>query len=575
MSPPRLLLDHVYDHEREWRDRIYLTQPLPGTDRCIDHTWGRCLDEARRMAAWLRGQALGDAPTIALLSKNCAHSVIAELAIWMAGGTTVALFATESPEGLRRVLEHSGAALLFVGRLDDWARQTPGVPAGLPCVALPLGPPGMLLRWEALIGASAPLPGRPGRAAHELAMLVYTSGTSGEPKGVMHDFGHVTQACEIITATIGYRPDDRMLSYLPLAHVFERAYIACASLMAGGRVFFADSPATFLADLRRARPTLFLSVPRLWEKFREGVLRQIPERPLDGLLRVPGLGPWVGRRVLARLGLAEVRMAGSGSAPARPELIAWYRALGLNLLEGYGMTEDFACSHFSRAGRERPGWVGEPFPGVAVRISPEGEVLIRSPGCMVGYHREPALTAASFTDDGFFRTGDLGERSPTGQLRLTGRLKEPFKTSTGKYVAPAPIEALLQADPMIELAVVTGAGQPAPFALVMLSESWRTRLAASGGAGASGAAERGTATAESDAARETVQRARAERLRQVNAGLAPHERLRMLVVMPGEAWSVANRLLTPTLKPRRALIERAESDQLASWFRQPGPVLWA
>jgi long-chain acyl-CoA synthetase len=194
---------------------------------------------------------------------------------------------------------------------------------------------------------------------------------------------------------------------------------------------------------------------------------------------------------------------------------------------------------------------------------------------MVGYHREPALTAASFTDDGFFRTGDLGERSPTGQLRLTGRLKEPFKTSTGKYVAPAPIEALLQADPMIELAVVTGAGQPAPFALVMLSESWRTRLAASGGAGASGAAERGTATAESDAARETAQRALAERLRQVNAGLAPHERLRMLVVMPGEAWSVANQLLTPTLKPRRALIERAESDQLASWFRQPGPVLWA
>ena len=213
----------------------------------------------------------------------------------------------------------------------------------------------------------------------------------------MHDFGHVTQACAIITATIGYRPDDRMLSYLPLAHVFERAYIACASLMAGGRVFFADSPATFLADLRRARPTLFLSVPRLWEKFREGVLRQIPERPLDWVLRVPGLGSWAGRRVLSRLGLAEVRVAGSGSAPARPELIAWYRALGLNLLEGYGMTEDFACSHFSRAGRERPGWVGEPFPGVAVRISPEGEVLIRSPGCMVGYHREPALTAASFT----------------------------------------------------------------------------------------------------------------------------------------------------------------------------------
>lgn len=572
MTLPPLLLDHVFDHEHQWRDRVYLTQPQPGTPDCIDYTWGRCLDEARRMASWLRGQPLGQEPKIAVLSKNCAHSVIAELAIWLAGGTTVALFATETAAGLRRVLEHSGAALLFVGRLDDWPGQASGVPAGMPCVALPLGPPGLALRWDALIGASAPLPGRPGRAAHALAMLVYTSGTSGEPKGVMHDFGHVSRATEIITTTIGYRPDDRLLSYLPLAHVFERAYVACATLRAGGRVYFADSPATFPADLRRARPTLFLSVPRLWERFRDGVLQRIPAAPLDWLLRVPLLGPVVGRRVLSRLGLAEVRMAGSGSAPVRPELIAWYRALGLNLLEGYGMTEDFACSHFSREGRTRAGWVGEPFPGVAVRISPEGEVLIRSPGCMVGYHREPALTTASFTADGFFRTGDVGERDGEGRLRLTGRLKEPFKTATGKYVAPAPIEALLQADPRVAMAVVAGAGRPAAFAMLMLAPGQP-------GAGPDAAEGADTAVTADDRARATAQaacdQALAELLRRVNAGLAPHERLRMLVLMPPDAWTVANGLLTPTLKPRRGLIEHAMSEQIGPWFERPGPVVRA
>jgi long-subunit acyl-CoA synthetase (AMP-forming) len=554
MPAPRLLLDHVYEHETQWRDRVYLTQPLPG-GATIDHTWGQALDEARRMATHLRGLGLGHGDRIALLSRNCAHSVIAELAIWMAGCTTVSLYPNEHPDTLRFELAHSAARLLFVGPLEAWANQSPAVPASLPRIALPGAAAGAGEPWETIVAARQPLAGQPARASDDIAMLIYTSGSTGEPKGVLHDFGHVSAAVASIVATIGYGPADRMLSYLPLAHVFERAFIECASLMAGGRLFFVESPATFMNDLRRARPTLFLSVPRLWARFRQGVFERMPSRRLDRLLAVPLLGRVVARRVLAGLGLDRVRIAGSGSAPIAPELIAWYRRLGLNLLEGYGMTEDFACSHMSRPGASRPGSVGLPFPGVEVRIAGDGEVLVRSPGRFVGYLGRPDLDAASFTPDGHFRTGDRGEIDEDGLLRLTGRIKEPFKTAGGKYVAPAPIESRLERHPMVAMSLVTGAGRAQPCALIVLADS--------PGAGA-----------RDPAARARIGRELAGLLDEINASLPVHERLRMIVVMP-EPWSVGNGLLTPTLKTRRARIEEAVAGRLSDWYGQTGPVVWA
>jgi len=552
-SRPRLLLDHVYDHETRWRDRVYLTQPLPG-GATVDHTWGQAMDEARRMASHLRGLGLGQGERLALLSRNCAHGIIAELAIWMAGCATVWLYPNEHPDTLRFELAHSDAQLIFIGHLDEWPRMAAAVPATLPRIALPRAAPDAGEPWESIVAAREPLPGRPARAPGDIAMLIYTSGATGEPKGVLHDFGHVSAAVASIVATIGYGPADRLISYLPLAHVFERAYIECASLMAGGRIFFADSPATFLADLRRARPTLFLSVPRLWARFQQGVFERMAPSRLERLLAVPLLGRLVAHRVLAGLGLDRVRIAGSGSAPIPPELIAWYRRLGLNLLEGYGMTEDFACSHMSRPGAQRPGCVGLPFPGVAVRIAGDGEVLVRSPGRLVGYLGRPDLDAASFTADGYFRTGDRGEIGSDGLLRLTGRIKELFKTAGGKYVAPAPIENRLERHPMVAMALVTGVGRPQPCALVVLTDASRAR-------------------AGDPASRAGIEQELGALLEEVNAELPGYERLRMLVVVPGP-WSVDNGLLTPTLKIRRARIEEAVAGAMAGWYAQRGPVVW-
>ena len=559
MPQPRLILDYVFDHEASHPERVYLSQPV-GVGTVTDFSWAQTVEQARRMAAHLQTRGLAPGARIAILSKNCAHFFMAELAIWMGGYTTVAIFPTETAETVRFVLDHSEASLLFVGKLDAWPQQQPGVAAGLPCIALPLAPPTNFDAWDAIVERTAPLQGRPGRAADDLAMLIYTSGSTGQPKGVMVSFGAITRAAEgIMNDTrhrLGADAEIRMLSYLPLPHSFERSWAEAASLVDGNtHVFFAESLDTFLQDLRRARPTLFISVPRLWLKFQQGVFAKMPPKKLDRLLAIPLLGRLVARKVLRGLGLDAVIQAGSGSAPIPAELIAWYRRLGLRLFEGYGMTEDNSYSHTSNEQFGEPGYVGVPLAGVQVRISAEGEILIKSPGQFSGYYKQPELSAAAFTEDGFFHTGDLGERRPDGLLKITGRAKELFKTAKGKYVAPAPIENQLNAHPMVELSLVSGVGQPSAYALVVLAEDLRRRLG--------------------DAAvRAQVRAELGQLLQQVNQHLPEHEHLRMIVVAR-EPWSIANGCLTPTMKIRRGRIEAAIAPQVERWYASGDAVHWA
>ena len=558
MSDDKLILDHVYEHEATSPGRVFLTQPVGG-GQVVDYTWSEVLDQARRMAAHLQERGLPRGAKVAILSKNCAHFFMAELAIWIGGYSTVAIFPTETATTVRYVLEHSEASLLFVGKLDLWPQQQPGVPDGLPCIAFPLAPKTAFESWDAIVARSAPLGGRPQRAADEMAMLIYTSGSTGQPKGVMTSFGAISRAATGIARDtrerVGPNVQSRMLSYLPLAHSFERSWVECASLMDGNaHIFFAESLDTFLQDLQRARPTLFISVPRLWLKFQQGVFAKMPPAKLDRLLGIPLLGRMVARKVLKGLGLDAVVQAGSGSAPLPADLIRWYRRLGLKLHEGYGMTEDNSYSHTSNERANEPGWVGVAMPGVQVRLSPSGEVLIKSPGQFSGYYKQPELTAESFTEDGFFRTGDLGERRPDGLLRITGRAKELFKTAKGKYVAPAPIENRLNAHPMVELSLVSGVGQPAAYALLVLAEDLRARIAEPG-------------------LRERVHAALDRLLHEVNKGVADYEHLALLVVAR-EPWSVENGMLTPTMKIKRSRIEAAVAPQIDAWYARGERIVW-
>jgi long-subunit acyl-CoA synthetase (AMP-forming) len=300
---------------------------------------------------------------------------------------------------------------------------------------------------------------------------------------------------------------------------------------------------------------VFISVPRLWLKFQQGVFKKMPPKRLDLLLKIPIIRGIIGKKVLKGLGLDHVRLAGSGSAPIPAELITWYRRLGLNLLEGYAMSEDFAYSHLSSKEKSAPGYVGVPYPEVEVRLTEEGEILIKSPGQMVGYYKRPDLDAEVFTKDGFFKTGDKGERRPDGMLKLTGRVKELFKTAKGKYVAPAPIENRINEHPLVELSCVSGVGQPAAYALVVLAEEIRGKLS-------------------DPSVRAQVESELAPLLKQVNDGLADYERLQLFVIAK-EPWSIENGMLTPTLKIKRARIEAAVADQVDTWYTAKGTVVWS
>lgn len=553
--------------EKTTPDRVYLVQPLGGEGGNVQTwTWKEALREARSMAAYLKSLDLPEKSHIAICSKNCAHWILADLAIWLSGHVGIPVFPNLTPATFQYTLEHSDSRLLFVGKQDpNWEEMKTGVPAGMPMIDFPMAPKGGPemdteagpergdRQWEDIVRNTEPLRDGAGRGRGELATIIYTSGSTGKPKGVMISFGAMFDSVKTASDTLETTPEDRGLSYLPLAHAFDRWWSEAHSLYAGFPLFFADRPETFMADIRRARPTLFISVPRLWLKFQLGVFEKLPPKKLNRLLKIPVLNGIVKKKILSQLGLNHVRIAGSGSAPISGEIIEWYRNLGLELLEGCGMTENFVLSHLTRKGEVRLGYVGPPWPGVEHKIGPEGEVLIKSRGNMIGYYKDPEATEAAFTPDGYLRTGDKGEIDEMNRLKLTGRVKEIFKTSKGKYISPAPIENLVATHPRVEACLVSGTGFSQPFAVVMLSLQARNDLQ-NGGAAA-------------------IAKELEEHLHAVNRRLAGYERLAFLAVS-GVEWLPENGYLTPTMKLKRAALEEKYGAMAEQWFEDKKPVVW-
>lgn len=544
----RLPLDVFYEREARHPRQRFLVQPIGG-GQVETLTWADVGHQARCAAHWLRSRELPPGSHIALISKNCAHWIIADLAIWMAGHVSVPLYPNLTAESVNQVLTHSESVLAFIGKLDDWPGMSAGVPAGLTTVSLPLHPPGTFdFNWDD-VQRSSPIQDDPRPAAEQLATIIYTSGTTGQPKGVMHSFANLGFATTRGTQLFGLNENDRLLSYLPLCHVAERMFVELASIYTGQTVFFAESLDTFLADLKRARPTAMFGVPRIWTKFQMGVYSKIPAKRLDFLLDLPFIGKRVGHKVLAGLGLDALRVALSGAAPVPLTLLRWYQKLGLDVLEVYGMTESCGYSHICLPGQYKEGWIGRPCPDVEVRIDESGEVQVRSQANMLGYFKEPQKTAETLTEDGFLRTGDKGEQDAEGRLRLTGRLKEIFKTSKGKYVAPAPIENRLAVHSRIEQVCVVGDGLSAPLGLCVLSAVGRQEP------------------------RAPLHSSLEKLLEEVNAVLDKHERLRRLVVVK-DSWAVENGFLTPTLKIKRNIIEDTYGARFEEWSERSETVLW-
>ena len=538
-------------------DKVYMTQPSNG--QVEEFTWAQCADQVRRVATYLDSLGLPKGSSIGLLGRNSAHWILADLAIWLSGHVTVPLYPTLNGETAEYILEHSECRLLIIGKMDGkadgWRDIAPALPADLPLIGLPMCPLQDIMQWDDIVARVEPRMDLPLPKPESLATIVYTSGSTGQPKGVMHSFGGIVSVAAGLRDIYKVNNQDRMLSYLPLAHVAERAVLETSSLYFGFSVFFSEGLETFQQDLQRAQPTIFFSVPRLWTKFYLGVNEKLPLEKQKKLFRIPILSGLIKRKILKQLGLDKCRMAVTASAPLPPNIIQWYRDLGLELLDVYGMTENFGYSHGSRPGQVRVGYVGHCNPGVECRVAENGEVLVKSPGQMMGYYKNPEKTAEDMTEDGFLKTGDRGEIDEQGRLKITGRVKELFKTSKGKYVAPVPIEQKLSRHPKVEVICVTGPSQPQPFALLMLSLDAVNELQ-------DGSLDRTQLTQDFEAL-----------LQEVNETLEDHERMDYVVVVKDQ-WTMENGYLTPTMKIKRNIIEERYLPHADVWITQRQRVVW-
>ncbi len=523
-----------YHHLLSWAertpDRAFLHQPRNGQVQTF--SWSEAADISRRMASALLDLGLVPGDKVAILAKNSAEWFLADCAVMMAGLISVPIYPTAEAKTIRYVIDHSEAKAVFIGLLDNWEEPGKVLDDSIIKIGFPYQTIDCDHQWLDLVDKNEPLADLHEPDSGDVMSILYTSGSTGNPKGVILSFGAYEYSCTTCASILEFNESDRSLSYLPLAHITERAVVEGPAIIAGVEIYFSESLATFQTDLKRAKVTLFVSVPRLWVKFQAGIQAKISPLKLSILLAIPFVGKAVAKDLREQLGLGYARLTGSGSAPISPITLKWYQRIGIDIGEGWGMTETtgLSCNN-SPFSIERIGTIGNPIPGTEMKLSEQGEILLRSPAVMTEYYKEPELTKAAFTDDGFFRTGDKGEWDESCQaFRITGRVKDLFKSAKGKYVTPVPIESKLSASPLLEQICVMGSGLPAPIAVVVLSPIG------------------------AKLAKEKIEESLENTLEQVNGVLESHERLAAIVIAK-EPWTIENELLTPTMKLKRDKLE--------------------
>ena len=540
------LLEMFYRFEKGKANQVFLSEPIAG--KAMSHTWQQAGVSIRKMAGALSALNLPAGSRVAIIGKNSAHWIMADLAITMAGHVSVPIYPTVTAATLRQILTHSESQVLFVGKLDAFEPLQPGIPSTVRCIHFPHWAWSDCEDWDnfskdanAIVPDVLPDP-------QALSCILYTSGTTGDPKGVMHThFAHSFSLLTVMEALGEDLHNEVFFSYLPLSHIAERMVVEYCGIFTGGTIYFPESLATFSRDLAAAQPTIFLAVPRIWEKFREEILKKIPQQRLDILFNIPVLGGFLKKLMRKKLGLSRVKYALSGASPLHPSLPIWFSKLGIVIQEAYGMTENMALATINRKPSARFGTVGQSYKGVELFLGADNEVLVKSPANMLGYYKEPEMSAACF-ENGFLKTGDEGRLDQDGYLTITGRIKDLFKTSKGKYVAPAPIEKKLLEHSIISQACVVGSGESHALALCMLSP-------------------------EAGGDRDQLQVMLSSIRQQVNQGLEYHEQIAKLIIVRDE-WTIANGFFTPTLKIRRGAVDAHYGPQYAVWLLTKEEAIW-
>ena len=544
-------LEKFYQFELEKSNQTFLRQSQ--NSQWIHFSWKRVGDEARKMAAYIQSLKLPAHSKIAILSENCAHWIIADLAIMMSGHVSVPLYPTLQADVIKYCLEHSESKVLFVGKTSKWNEQKDVVSKEIKKIHFPFWEKATCENWNVIIETQKPITKNYFPKLEDLVTIIYTSGTTGMPKGVMHHYKAFAFAATALLEEINnlglLSDNERFLSFLPLSHIAERMLVEMGGLYAGAPISIAESIEKMPENLRDTQPTVFLAVPLIWTRMQAKILQRLPQKRLDTLLSIPYLSDLIKKKIKENAGLSAAKFIISGAAPIPVALINWYEKLGIEIYEAYGMSENCAYSHGNRPGMRKVGSVGITMPEVECKISDEGEILVKSDCTMLGYYKEPEKTKEAITKDKFLRTGDMGEIDEEGYLKITGRIKELFKTDKGKYVAPAPIELELSKNQHIAQICVVGSNLKQPMALVVLEEN-------------------------NELDKTILEQDLLQTLAEVNASLDNHERIAKFVIMH-ESWTVENNLITPTMKVKRNILEKKYEDDFLKWqSKKDMKIIW-
>ena len=562
-------------------ERAAYTDFNPNTGRWRTRTWGEMYAAIGRWQAGFAAEGLKPGDRVALMQRNSPEWVMFDQAAYGEGLVVVPLYTVDRPDNVAYILADCGARLVLFDTQEQWA-QFRALKLDLPGVEriLVLNPSGAPFEDPRVKSVAEWLP-EAGTNRHVsddgalLASIIYTSGTTGRPKGVMLSHGNLLSNCRDSLTRSDVTEDDHFLSFLPLSHVFERTVGYYMSVMVGLRTTYARSIPLLVDDLQSVRPSVFNSVPRIYERVWAAVKAKLDEAP-EGRRKLfyltvkignarfehaQGRGPWqvsfllwpilkrlVADKVLSKLG-GRLRGAGAGGAALAPDIMRIFIGLGLPLIQGYGMTESSPVITTNSRNDNLPGSVGKPIPNVEVRIAENGELLARGPNVMMGYWNNPKATAAAI-EDGWLHTGDVARIDENGYVFLTGRIKDIVVLANGEKMPPGDIEDAILGDSLFEQVMVFGEGKPYLSALVVLNaERWQV---------AARAANIEVSALASPAAEKLVLERIGARM-STFPGYAQIRRAALSV----EPWSVENGLLTPTLKVKRAQIVDHNASALA------------
>ena len=521
-----------------------LFQPKNG--QLTSFTWQDIYQQAQKIASALVAMGLQQGSHIGLLSKNCAEWFIADFALMLGGYVSIPIYPSANAATIKYILEHAECKAIFVGKLDDHEEQEKGVEPSIVRIAMPYTTMAAKHQWDELL--NTPITKLSNDLKPEDVMtILYTSGSTGEPKGAIHSYASFVNAGVNSGSRAGLSTQDRCVSYLPLAHCTERAYVESSFLSYGYQCYFTESIDSFSHDIRVASPTIFGSVPRLWTLFQKGILAEVPQKKLNILLKIPLVSYLLKRAIRKKLGFANTRIFISGSAPLSEKVLEWYKTIGIIIGEGWGMTETFAigCTPDPK-NPVKFGTISQPFEHCEIKIEEDGEILARTNTVMLGYYKDESKSKEVLVD-GFVRTGDLGTMDSDGYVSITGRKKDIFKTEKGKYVAPVPIEKKFAENHFIEQMCLIGTTLKQPVLIVSLSQLAKTQ--------------------EIQAIKQSLE----ETLNGINITLEKHEKVAHILVS-GDVWSAETDELTPTLKVKRHVIEKKYLELAQKGAKDP--IVW-